>query len=312
MHRLNEKLLAAAQKVKQAEKIRSDLAQVEDTLAREKARFKQLQRQVHKEGKDVKKLEGLSISSLFYTILGSKEEQLDKERQEYLAAKLRFDQCQEVIDSLEQDRHNLREKLEILADCETEYQYLLQEKERLLLAENSYASQKLCQLTEQLAALSGKQRELVEAINAGRAVVQLLDEAHNSLQSASNWGVWDMLGGGLISTAVKHSKIDDAKNAVYRVQNAMHSFMRELKDVGSAINQVNIDIGSFATFADYFFDGLIADWVVQSRIKNSLNQVFSAQKSVHNVLLVLQQQLQITDSELERKQQEYQDFLAKI
>lgn len=309
MQRLNEMLLAAAQKVRQIEKIRTDLEEVEASLAEERTRFKKLQRQLRKEGKDVKKLEGLSVSGLFYAILGSKDEQLDKERQEYLAAKLRFDQCQEALSSLEQDQENLLQKMQSLAGCEAQYQQLLQEKESLLLKDNSLKSQQLFQLTEELAALNSKQRELEEAIHAGQVVRQALTEARDSLDSASGWGVWDMLGGGLISTAVKHSKIDDAKRAIHRVQAAMQIFVRELKDVGSAINPVRIEIGSFATFADYFFDGLIADWVVQSRIKDSLNQVTSAHNSVYNVLQILQQQLVSTDKQLQNKQQEYRHFL---
>mgnify|MGYP001559106142 CR=1 FL=1 len=36
---------------------------------------------------------------------------------------------------------------------------------------------------------------------------------------------------------------------------------------------IDINIGSFETFADYFFDGLISDWVVQSGIHELLEGV---------------------------------------
>ena len=45
-------------------------------------------------------------------------------------------------------------------------------------------------------------------------------------------------------------------------------------------SEVAIEIGSFASFADYFFDGLIADWIVQSRISSSLDRAVRMQRNV--------------------------------
>jgi hypothetical protein len=64
-----------------------------------------------------------------------------------------------------------------------------------------------------------------------------------------NWGTWDVIGGGLISTAVKHSRIDRARASAHQVQQLLRRFQRELGDVG-ATSDITIDIGSFATFAD--------------------------------------------------------------
>jgi hypothetical protein len=43
---------------------------------------------------------------------------------------------------------------------------------------------------------------------------------------------------------------------------------------------LQVEIGDFETFADYFIDGLIIDWVVQSKISESLAQVENARSSV--------------------------------
>ncbi|MFT5872480.1 MAG: hypothetical protein ACI8WT_001411 [Clostridium sp.] len=47
---------------------------------------------------------------------------------------------------------------------------------------------------------------------------------------------------------------------------------------------IDINISSFETFADYFFDGLISDWVVQSKICESLDSVQSVANNVDNVI----------------------------
>ncbi len=95
-------------------------------------------------------------------------------------------------------------------------------------------------------------------MSAGEAAHDLVNQVIRALKSAQGWGVWDLIGGGLISTAVKHSHIDKAKNLAHRSQHALRVFVRELRDVRVDLN-LNVDISGFSVFADYFFDGLIAD-----------------------------------------------------
>ena len=60
-------------------------------------------------------------------------------------------------------------------------------------------------------------------------------------------------------------------------------FQKELRDVEAIQNQ-HIDIGGLLTFADFFFDGLIADWLVQSKIQNARKQVADAISQVEWIL----------------------------
>ena len=43
------------------------------------------------------------------------------------------------------------------------------------------------------------EKEKREAIEAGNRALRSLREAQNNLNSAKNWGIWDMFGGGFIS-----------------------------------------------------------------------------------------------------------------
>ncbi|MDO4650243.1 MAG: hypothetical protein Q4B26_16510 [Eubacteriales bacterium] len=44
------------------------------------------------------------------------------------------------------------------------------------------------------------EKERREAIEAGKRALGSLRSARNNLDSAKNWGLWDMFGGGFIST----------------------------------------------------------------------------------------------------------------
>ena len=130
-------------------------------------------------------------------------------------------------------------------------------------------------------------KEKREAIEAGVRALQSLRCAQDNLNSAKNWGVVDLFGGGFISTMVKHSKMDRAQQYMEQARYDLQSFSRELNDVNMACD-LHIETNDFLTFADYFFDGFVADWLVQDRINNARSQVNEAIRRTEQILRQLQ------------------------
>ncbi|MBN1668193.1 MAG: hypothetical protein JW862_13965 [Anaerolineales bacterium] len=269
---------AIAQKERKV-KLERDLRAVTSELHQQSDQLATLKAQLEKEKVDVEKLEGTSLTALFYTVLGSREQQLEKERQEMLAAQLQYQRVKRQVEYLAQDQSKLQVQLAELAGAEREYDNLLAEKEKLIRQTGQAATQDLLDLTEQIARRQVEVKELAEAVAAGKQVAAGLEQAIRSLESAEGWGTWDLLGGGLLSTAVKHSRIDDARRAIQQVQAKMNRFQRELADVRTQAD-LQIDISSFDSFADYFFDGLIMDWIVQSKISASLARTKEAKDRI--------------------------------
>lgn len=139
-------------------------------------------------------------------------------------------------------------------------------------------------------------KEIAEAVAAADRTLASLDEARGYLSKASDWGIWDMLGGGMFGTFMKHSRMEDAKHAMETARTQMRSLKRELLDV-ELPGDFKLDVGDFLTFADYFFDGIIADWMVQSRIKDASQQVENAQMRIRRI----KSQLYEMKAELESK-----------
>ena len=127
------------------------------------------------------------------------------------------------------------------------------------------------------------QREIDEAIRAGQRARNSLLQAKDCLKSAGNWGLLDMFGGGMITTFVKRSKMSDAERLVQQARSDLKQFKKELADVEN-IADFHIETGNFLTYADYFFDGLLADWLVQSKIQDAKKQVDDAIEKVENIL----------------------------
>lgn len=132
-----------------------------------------------------------------------------------------------------------------------------------------------------------REKELKEARLAGQEALDCLNRAADTLKSAGNWGIVDMLGGGLISTFVKHSRMNDAEALVQQARSALKRFQKELMDVEN-VEEFHIETGDFLAFADYFFDGIIADWLMQSRINEAKTQVENARQKVAYIMKQLQ------------------------
>ena len=133
-----------------------------------------------------------------------------------------------------------------------------------------------------------REKEIREAMNAGQEALNYLTQARESLNSAGNWGLFDIFGGGTIATFMKHSKMNNAERLVQDARYALKRFQRELMDVDN-VAEFHIETSDFLSFADYFFDGIIADWLVQSRISDAKKQVDNAIQKVNYIMNQLRQ-----------------------
>lgn len=129
-------------------------------------------------------------------------------------------------------------------------------------------------------------KEIYEAIDAGERALSSLYAAQDKLKSARGWGVIDLFGGGLITDMVKHSKMNDASRYMEDAKFHLKAFQRELKDVNLSLD-LRMEVGGFLSFADFFFDGLVADYLVQSKIASAREQVDDAITMVKNILTSL-------------------------
>ncbi|MBT8492945.1 MAG: hypothetical protein KJO07_07775, partial [Deltaproteobacteria bacterium] len=166
-----------------------------------------------------------------------------------------------------------------LVGVHDEYARLFAMKTEWALASGGPAAESIRGLDAEKARLSSIGVEIDQALERGRLAYEALAEVAGSLKSASNWGLFDIMGGGLIATVVKHSKIGNAKSQMAHAQQALGEFQKELNDVGVAL-QNEVEIGSISSFGDFVFDGLVFDFLVQSKINRSRESVKKAMDEV--------------------------------
>ena len=235
-----QKLQEQIARKRQLEAQVSELRTQRSTLS---TRVRELEAIKMQEQADVDKLEGRSLAAFFYNVIGKMDEQLNKEREEAYAARVKYDAAARELTAVEDELARYEAELSSLRDCERQY----------------------------------------DAVSAGNSALSTANHVLSSLDSAEGWGTWDLFGGGLISDLAKHSHLDEAQGNIEHLQSQLRRFKTELADVRiSADMQVNVD--GFLRFADYFFDGLFADWAVLDRINQSQEQVHSTRRQIESVL----------------------------
>lgn len=273
------KLAELSAKLERLKKTDSMLQSLQNEAWALNQRVREFEALLSKEESDVDRLQRTSASSILYSMLGKKDVKINQAQQEVNAAKLKYDAAVRQLDDCKIRIDVLSRERETLADCGQQYEqvfFRLQE----LLRENPAYAERLCALERQRGEAVSQIKELDEAIVAGNAAMNQIARIESSLDSAEGWGTWDVLGGGLIADLEKHSHLDEAQDGAEYLQMLLSRFRTELADVHISADMGSINVDGFLRFADYFFDGLIADWSVLSHIQDSQDSVYQVKSQV--------------------------------
>lgn len=262
------------------------------------------------EQEDVEKLEGRSFANYFYQVIGKLDDKLDEERKGAYAAKVKLDAAERELAGVEADIQEIQSQLAEIRIAEAQYKETLEKKRDDLKASGTQTANEIIELEERIAALEAQKREIKEAISAGYSARGTADRILAELEDADGWNTWDLIGGGgIITHMAKHSHLDSAQDLVQELQSKLRRFKTELADIQITANmQVNVD--GFLRFADYFFDGLFADWAVGDRISQSQSSVSSTKSQINRTLDKLNNMQSAADSEICRLKAQLDDLVV--
>ena len=147
--------------------------------------------------------------------------------------------------------------------------------------------------------------ELLEAINAGKTALHTVNEVLETLDNAEGWSTWDVMGGGLMADLAKYEELDDAQEQIEQLQVELRRFKTELSDVEITAD-LRVTVDSFLKFADFFFDGLFADWAVLDHINQAQSRVENTKGQIKRVLALLKKMREDVDVQIadEKEKQE--------
>lgn len=287
---LKEKVLRKAHLEKLLEELDIQRADLEDKVYRyglTKAR----------EQKEADRLEGRSLTAFVYTVIGKKEEKLEKEQREAKEAAVRYDAAARELDAVKSDIERYGAELLSLKTCEAELESATSAAVAEIKGSDKPEREEIFRLEQERAVLLNKLRELDEAVAAGDTAHKTVSEIKIKLDKAVNMGEWDLFGGGMLPDIMKHGYLDEAQGLVEKLQTELRRFKTELADVQfDADFRINED--GFLRFADYFFDGFFVDLASLRKIEKSRDYVLSVKRDLENVLnAVVEEQMKV-DAEL--------------
>jgi len=124
--------------------------------------------------------------------------------------------------------------------------------------------------------------QINEALSLVNQLIPLVNDAERNLSSARNWSFLDVLGGGFFTDLIKHSKLNNASNAMNEVNYLMQRLQTVLGSIQFPVDY-RMNVGGFSTFADFFFDSGIVDAYMLSKIWTSLNEVRKLQGKLYDL-----------------------------
>lgn len=135
-----------------------------------------------------------------------------------------------------------------------------------------------------------RNQEVIEAKIASGNLLKKINEAEVLLKKARNWGIWDILGGGLLVSFIKRSRINQANQTLREVSDAMKIFLKELNDVDDDFD-LDLNASSMEYLFDTWFDNIFTDMFVQSKLNNQLKNLNNLREKVQAIDELLDEEI---------------------
>ena len=129
--------------------------------------------------------------------------------------------------------------------------------------------------------------EINEAIEAGQDAQMRLHRIQETLRSAKGWGIYDLLGGGLISGMMKRIRMEKAQQQIEELRGSLERFNSELKDVQVQCS-ASAELSEWLNITDLVFDDPLSDWLSLSKIKDAKAEIDRTAEEVTALLARLE------------------------
>ncbi len=202
---------------------------------------------LQKEQADVEKLEGVTVSSVFYTVIGQKDKKLEKEKAEVFDAEEKFSEIQDQLDEINEEITKHERELRAVRGCDMRYGRLLPQIIDEIKAIDSPAAKAIIDTVDSLTRIEAKLTALDEALALCTEALNNAKAAEKSLAISENYAQ------SLSLFNAKHNAPlrSDIKINLTQAQQTVDTLCRQIKRldaslVGSQINfDINIEVGIY-------------------------------------------------------------------
>ena len=133
-----------------------------------------------------------------------------------------------------------------------------------------------------------KIQKIKETLETGQVALETLKRAQIKLDSVKSWITIDGFGGSLLISIVKHSKIEETLQVLEEAKKNVRRFQLQLKTIELPMS-VKKDVGIFVSFATFFLDGTVENYLIKERVNDVTEQLNDAVEMIEAICRGLQE-----------------------
>lgn len=234
-----------------------------------------------------------TLTKLFSRVLGSKEQNRERERQTYLLTFLKCKNFEDLIQEKKFEISILEKKLSSYVGVEDMYHKLLHEKKQQLKYKHKDLVNEIVLLETAIRHQQYQQKEIDEARHIGLELEQHLVLFYDALIEIASldYFAYSETIDGQIKYSVGFKKAKEARTLQQSVQiisRLCDKFIDELNDVNV---RFDLDYTPFVprieAFLEQFYDGFISDWIRRKGLKECRNHLDTTLEKVRRILDML-------------------------
>ena len=272
----------------------------EELLAQRKQleeKMLELSVQYSRETRDVKELEGLTMTSLLSSLSGTKQKNLEKERRDAKEAALRLEEAKKVLEQVERELQSVDLEVRQLRGSKEKYETALKEKAAQMEAAGILETESI---------------EVTDVLQLGNALRWQLHRIMEILQSARNWGRVDLIGGGSTSSALKRERMEETRKALAELDVILGYFRKKFRETPVVSKISYEEWGDDLFAADFLLDGFVIDALVQVDIVDCQAEMERLYEQTERICKSLRQKADGIQAEKESLQKKWLKYMETI
>lgn len=228
-----------------------------------------------------------SLKNFYLNLSGRLEIQLEQLEQEARLVEVELRDIQRKLEECGVRIKTLEATRQGFGDLESRFRDSY-EKLKTFIKDDETHGAEVIKLERAIHTLDKQLREIDQAIGAGGLALQETRNVQKVLRDARTLGTLDVAGGGAVTGAAKHKKLNDARRQSEALRSRISQFNSALTDVNIGFHLGQDNVGDYLRFADFFLDGLLADWTVQMRIGDSQQEVAQVESNLRSMVTHLE------------------------
>lgn len=248
------------------------------------SKVKDLEKRKLKEQNDVDRLEKAGILSFFYSVIGKKEEKLEKERGEALEIIKQYEEALLELEGVKRSIELKKTELATLDGYEEKFHKMIQGKRRLLENTGVKAEREILKAETELSFLKEQMALLGETVKLGERILDYINKVQETLEDAER--------AAISQREIRKSELlSQAQKQVGKLQPVLTEFEQKVGRISEG-TQIRDNLGVVYEFGNGIYTSYIAaesvlDVVSIERIRTAKGNLMLLRNQVRDIVPLL-------------------------